>query len=182
MARWLSALAIGALAALWAAIPAEASCAGPPVLSDQLDAAKVVFVGTVVSTTDGGRLARVKVEGIWKGPSLPVHVQVSGSPAAGSSAVTTVDRKYVAGQRYLFVPVNDQSPFQDNSCTATQPYTSSLAAYSPADPRQPDATAASDPEPDGYSWLPLTVVVIVVLMLAAAASTVIFLRRGIQEA
>jgi hypothetical protein len=109
-------------------------------------------------------------------------VQVSGSPAAGSSAVTTVDRTYVVGQRYLFVPVNDRSPFQDNSCTATQPYTSSLAAYAPADPRAPDATATSDPEPDGSRWLALTAVVIVVLMLAAAASTVIFLRSGIREA
>jgi hypothetical protein len=155
---------------------AQASCAGPPVLSAQLEAATVAFVGTVVATTDGGRQARVRVESIWKGPSLPLYVDVYGSPASGTNAATSVDRTYQVGQKYLFVPVDDQRPFQDNDCTATQPYTTSVAGYAPADPRTPDPRAASDPELPGGSLLPLAILgaILIVGLLAAA---VIVLRR-----
>ncbi len=129
-------------------ITATASCAivtgGDPIVS-----APLVFVGTVISTGDGGRRARVRVESIWYGQHLPTYLEVSGSPVSGSAA-TSVDRTYQAGQRYLFVPEVGtgpiqsplqgplQGPLMDNACSATQPFTAALAAQAPASAFPPD--------------------------------------------
>lgn len=97
-----------------------------------LATAAVVFVGNVVSTTNGGREATVKVESIWRGPSLLTYARVIGTPDRAAQA-TSVGRTYEVGRRYLFVPQNSSPPFQDNNCSATQPYTSALASQAPAD-------------------------------------------------
>jgi hypothetical protein len=99
----------------------------------------VVFVGTVTSTSYAGRKATVLVETIWYGPDLPAQVEVIGSPAL--NAATSVDRSFQQGARYLFVPTNNQSPFQDNACSATQPYTPEIAAYKPEGAREVHAPA-----------------------------------------
>jgi hypothetical protein len=157
---------------------ANASCARPPGLPVQIDEARVVFVGAVVATTDRGRHARVKVESIWKGPGLPMYVDVSGSPVSGPNTFSSIDRTYQVGQRYLFVPANDQRPIQDNICSATQLYTNSLAAYAPADARGPDPATASDPEQPGTSWLWAAAVVVAVLLAGSAAAVVMRRRRS----
>jgi hypothetical protein len=113
---------------------ALASCAIPSPLPDRLQAARVVFVGTVVGLSDSGRRAQVRVETIWKGPDLPRVVDVVGSPA-GLGGASSIDRTFQADQRYLFVLADERPPFSDNSCSATQPYTAAVAAYAPADAR-----------------------------------------------
>ena len=150
--RWLCAIALASAASLATLSPAAASCAGPPNLAVQLQSAPVAFVGTVVTTADSGRQARVRVESIWKGQVLPLYVDVDGSSVSGSTAVSSVDRHYQVGQRYLFVPVSEQRPFQDNSCTATRAYTSALASYAPAAAGSPDPALASDPELPVGPW------------------------------
>ena len=138
--------------------PVAASCAGPITaagaapLQGQLDGAAVVFVGQVVGTSNSGRVARVKVETVWRGDMIPTYVTVSGTPAGGSAA-TSVDRTFTVGHRYLFAPYSGPSPYQDNSCSPTQEYSASLDALRPANAHPP--TPGSDGlDPTGLAFLP----------------------------
>src|SRR3984893_18975944 len=147
-ARWMAAVIVCGLLVLAGGRPASASCAGggpgSPSLGDQLAAAPVVFVGTVVYTSDQDRVARVKVESVWRGPTMPAYVDVHGSPVSGPFTASSIDRHYQSGTRYLFVPVNANPPFDDNSCSLTQPYTAGLGAYAPSDARAPVPATFSD--------------------------------------
>ncbi|GAC1469682.1 MAG: hypothetical protein PVSMB7_19400 [Chloroflexota bacterium] len=124
--------------------PALASCVGPfgpgsvQALRRVLSTAPVVFVGTVVATTNKSRTATVRVDDIWHGKHVSTMVVVRGSYVVGNGA-TSVDRVFRIGVRYLFVPESStrSSPFQDNSCTATRPYTVALAKYRPAGAHRP---------------------------------------------
>lgn len=120
---------------------AHASCAGyPPTIASQLAAEPVVFVGTVLYTSDADRSARVKVDSIWKGPVLAAFVDVHGeAPGSGPWSASEADHRYQAGARYLFGPLNSASPFEDyGECgTLTQPYTAALAAFQPRNARRP---------------------------------------------
>jgi hypothetical protein len=149
----------------------------PSSLRDQIASARLVFVGTVVSTSDGDRLARVKVESIWKGPDLPAYVDVHGSPVSGQSAASSIDRHYRTGEQDLFVLFSESAPLQDNSCSATQAYTAEIAALAPADARLPAPVTAGYQIQNsaGQYWLP-----IVVAMILAAATSVILLRRSVK--
>jgi hypothetical protein len=159
-------LAMGAFVAISA--DAGASCAGPPSLPDQLATAPLVFVGTVAFTSDNDRVARVRVESIWKGPNLPAYVDVHGSPVSGPFSASSVDRTYRAGERDLFVLFSDRSPFQDNNCSATQIYTTDLAAFAPADARPPAPLTAGDQIQNWTSqyWLQTVIAVLIVTVAA----------------
>lgn len=180
---WLAALlALGAFGVIGTA-GAQASCARltSPSLQEHVAAAPLVFVGTVVSTSDGDRVARVRVESIWKGPDLPAYVDVHGSPASGWGAATSVDRRFRAGERDLFVLFSDRPPYQDNNCSATQPYTAELGALAPDDARPPAPPAAGEQIQYLVTlfWLP---VVIAVLVVAGAALIVRRRWRGSPKA
>lgn len=88
---------------------ALASCA-----TDSPGPSPHAFVGTVVATSEGGRIAEVVQDD-------GVTVTVEGTEAAGwlSDSYSSIDRRYALGGRYEFHPVNDESPFSDNACTAT---------------------------------------------------------------
>lgn len=147
-----------------------ASCVAPPSVPDQIKTAALVFVGTVLYTYDGDRVAHVKVESIWKGPQLPKYVNVHGSPASGAAA-TSVDRHYKAGTRYLFVLYSAEQPLQDNDCTGTQAYTSALAPLKPSDARPPTVGYATDPPvgPQYGGALVILTLVIGAVVFAVAA-------------
>ena len=157
----LSAVLVLALVLAFLTGPAvAASCAGPIAapgaapLKGQLDGAAVVFVGSVVGTSNSDRVARVNVETVWKGEGIPTYVTVSGTPAA-SSAATSVDRTFTVGHRYLFAPYSGPSPYQDNSCSPTQEYSSSLDGLRPSTAHPP--TLGSDGlDPTGLAFLPLS--------------------------
>ncbi len=154
---------------------ASASCAVlPGQIAGSFANASVVFVGTVVSTSNGDREATVKIESIWRGPDMLTYVRVVGTPEPRAQA-TSVDRTYKAGKRYLFVPENSSSPFQDNNCTATQPYTSALASQAPVDARAPQP--GGDPGPPSGINLLLWLGVGMVLLLAVAGVVVWRWRR-----
>ena len=129
---------------------ADASCAiggPPPTVTAKLASADVAFVGVVVYTSDYNRLARVRVESIWKGPRIPAYVDVHGEDiGSGLFSSSEGDHQYQAGQRYLFFPLNDHPPFQDyGDCnSSTEVYTSEVAAYVPADARLPNPPTQVD--------------------------------------
>jgi hypothetical protein len=165
-------LAVGAFVAGSAGV--EASCAGPPSLPDQLATAQLVFVGTVAFTSDNDRIARVRVESVWKGPNLAAYVDVHGSPASTPFSFTSVDRTYRAGERDLFVLFSDRSPFQDNNCSATQIYTTDVARFAPVDARPPAPLTAGD---QVQNWIRQYWLQLVIALLIVTAATILGLRR-----
>ena len=160
-------LALGVLGAI-SATGAQASCARAPSLAEDIDASPMVFVGTVISTSDNDRVAHVSVESIWKGPVLPAYVDVHGSPDLGPFSFSSVDRTYRAGERDIFVLFSDQQPLHDNICSATQPYTAEVAAFAPSNTKLPAPWTAGDQFRDLLSthWLPMVIVVLVIAIVA----------------
>ncbi len=124
---------------------AHASCAVQLPLRTSLAASSVVFTGTVVSVAAGDRVATVLVDEVWKGSALPEQVEVRGGPGDPQS-ITSVDRSFVKGDKYLFVPINEAPPFEDNACTATQEYSPGLENARSLDSSGSDA--GSDPPSD----------------------------------
>ncbi len=144
-----SRILLAALVATGAAPPAAwASCAGPdPSLTERqvlvaaLAVAPVAFVGTVER---GGRVARVRVEEVWLGPELPEIVQVAGGP--GDGGVSSVDRPFEQGRRYLFVPNGRPPSFEDNACTQTRLWEPAL------DDLRPGGVRAAGPVTPAPFW------------------------------
>lgn len=162
------------LSFLAAAVPhaAHASCAPAPSLAARLAAAPVAFVGTVTDTSGSNRLATVHVEEIWKGSVPAAEVQMDGT-VEGTGVVTSADRTYTAGRRYLFLPGTTTSPFRDIDCSGTVPYTPAVAALRPA-----SALAPSTPRDEalGRYWI-LALVGTGVVALAAGLAYAITMRR-----
>ena len=166
-------------------------------LAKGLKDADTVFVGTVDSADDTGRIANVIVESVWKGQA-DEHVQVQGGPG-DPQAMTSVDRGFDVGTRYLFVPVKGNGQvFQDNACTHTQQWNAKLARHAPEDAAavegapptaDPQAEEAADeggladapaepetqPQASNLSWLWITAAVALVVIAAIA---VVLRRRG----
>jgi hypothetical protein len=153
---------------------AQASCAMLPSLQEQISTAPLVFVGTVVLTSDEDRVAHVRVESIWKGPTLSAYVDVHGSPVSELNVHSSVDRTYRAGERDLFVLFSDRAPYQDNSCSATRPYTAEIAAFAPADARPPAPVTAVE---QVQNWLIQYGLPVGVALVVIAAAAFIGLRR-----
>jgi hypothetical protein len=180
MRRLLAAAAISLAMCGGAQSTAYASCgvlpgSGPTTLANQINAAPIAFVGTVVGTANNDRVARVKVESIWKGPVVPTLVTVSGTPDQGSAA-TSVDRTFQVGRRYLFLPFTASSPFQDNSCSATQIYSSRLDSFQPAT-AQPPGPGSAGPDPTASPFASWTLPGITALLIAGAAVWILARRR-----
>jgi hypothetical protein len=153
---------------------AQASGAMLLSLQEQIATAPLVFVGTVVSTSDDDRVAHVRVESIWKGPTLSAYVDVHGSPVSGPNVHSSVDRTYRAGEKDLFVLFSDRAPYQDNSCSGTQPYTAEVAALAPAGARPPAPVTAVE---QVQNWLIEYGLPVGVALVVIAAAAFIGLRR-----
>jgi hypothetical protein len=144
---------------------AAASCAAPVGIPDAIRRADAVVVGTVTATRSRDRIATVSIDEVWKG-NIAGSVEVHGGPT-GDNTMTSVDRTYEVGRRYLifaFEPAAHDSTgsfgarYEDNSCSNTQLWNASLIRYRPssaANPPQaaplptsglPAAPASSDPE------------------------------------
>lgn len=90
--------------------PAAASCA-----TDSPEPSPNAFVGTVIATSKGDRVAEVVTD-----EGATVTVRGTESTSWFSNSYSSVDRRYALGGRYEFHPVNDDSPYSDNDCTATR--------------------------------------------------------------
>jgi hypothetical protein len=162
------------------ATPVDASCASYPLsVSDELSAASVVFVGTVVNTWDASRSARVRVDSIWKGPRLPAFVDVHGeAPGSGPTSGSSGDRRYQTGTQYLFAPLNGTPPFHDYEDCRRQllPYTPAVAAYAPTEPTAPDPTTSGEviANTADQSSLPI---IVGALLVAIVSIVVVYARR-----
>lgn len=159
--------------------PAVADCAPPPPIDVAIADAKTVLVGTVVGLGIDERFAHVAVESIWKGPQLPETVRVVGALDADPEVITSVDRYFQLGGRYIFVLGEVSDPFRDDGCSPTQPMTPAIESLAPADalaplPASPEQPA--DSSRDGWV-MPVVVGVPLIAALALAASVVIRRRR-----
>lgn len=165
----LSLLGAAVVATLTPSI-AGASCAGVVSVQDSVRSAPTVFVGTVLDVSNGGRVATVRVDDVWRGRGIAASVDVVGSPDLNAAA-TSVDRTYAAGSQYLFVPDGGgPQHFSDNNCTATQIYAGTLAALRPA-----SAPGAPVRVP---STFPLSLVLVVAgLVLLGGVGTAVILGR-----
>jgi len=118
--RPLLAMALMAATVIIAAGPASAQCSSNVAAERAMVNATAVFVGEVISTSDGGRVAKVRVTSIWKGRDLPATVEVRGASEPGGPASAT-DRRFETGTTYLVIPENTREPFLATACSATQP-------------------------------------------------------------
>jgi hypothetical protein len=130
------AASVAALALVLTPSAALADCMMPPPVQEAAQSAEIVFVGTVVETTNRNSWASVTVDEVWRGPDQLAQVVVKGGP--GGNAVSSVDRSFQAGTKYLFFPYLDETGnLADNACTNTVEWSADLAQLRPADARQP---------------------------------------------
>lgn len=151
--RALVAMSLVATAALIATPGiALADCMAPPAFDAAVETADIIVVGTVTEVVNAKRWATVSVEEIWRGPDLPATLLIKGGPDA--NAASSVDRSFEVGQRYVFFPyvAVDTEPLPgvaagglaDNSCTSTQVWDDSMAAFRPADARMGEVSNEGD--------------------------------------
>jgi hypothetical protein len=171
-------MALTALAVLGAPDVALADCAAPPPLEQAINAADIVFVGTVTSTANGNRWATVAVKEVWRGPDQPPIVLVKGGP--GGNTATSVDRSFETGATYLFTPFRDgDGSLSDNSCSSTTLMSEAVAPLRPALTRTPTGAA---PEAPGFDFGGLIGPIGVAVIVAGVLLLVGLLARGRQDA
>jgi hypothetical protein len=137
----------------------------------------------VTATRSHNRIATVAVDAVWKG-DVANSLEVFGVPDR-DDALTTVDRTYDIGARYLilaFEPAAHGSPgtfgghYEDNACSGTQPWSDKLAEFRPATVTTvPPATSSASSAPNvqrtqstGSSpWFVVAVAVIIGIVVAA---------------
>jgi hypothetical protein len=147
IARRRGPLLVGLLALVALAAPAGvlAKCVPTPVGAVPWTEADAVFVGTVTSVANGERWATVAVEEVWHGPDQPTEVIVRGGP---EDSMTSVDRTYAVGIRYIFAVTVEDGALLDNSCSGTTPADEvDLGAVRPAEIRTPGTETAASGQP-----------------------------------
>ncbi|HXG25310.1 MAG TPA: hypothetical protein VNL94_00440 [Candidatus Binatia bacterium] len=180
--RVASALALGGLlGGLLLAAPATvlADCAPPPSIEEALETHDIVFVGTVEDTAEQNRWAVVTVEEVWRGPDQPRTVVIKGG--LGGNMMSSVDRFFEVGERYLFFPsVDPPNGLADNACSSTTQFREDLARLRPADARPPidEASTAGAGAFDLDALLPFAAVGVVFVILLGVG----LLARGRVEA
>lgn len=114
--------------------PARASCIFGGPYPQRLDDSPLVFVGTVIATSNGDRNVTVTVEEVWKGAGISGTVEIHGG-AQQENTYTSVDRTYENGTRYLFAPykLSPKGIYLDNACTPTRTWGDKLERLRPDD-------------------------------------------------
>jgi len=104
-------VAVLIIGAVGGAPAAYASCA------TEATASPYAFIGTVISTAKKDHVATVIID---NGRRVTVLGTEGGDWFSGFSST---DRRYALGGRYEFHPINAESPYVDNICTATHQLT-----------------------------------------------------------
>lgn len=167
MARRRAVVVLGVMSvsALLSVAPAAADCMiDERPVEQQIADAEIVFVGTVADL-QFETTAQFQVEEVWKG-TVPADAVVLGGPGE-PGVVTSVDRFWTVGQRYLVFPQAEGGQLRDNSCTPTREWTEDLAAARPADVTTPQASAPAETD-----RTPLIVAAVAVLLVGAVGATV----------
>ena len=171
----LVAVVVIALGIWWMPATAAASCGGWPTIAAHLNAGDIVFVGTVAELADLNRTALVDVEEIWQGPEVSAQVTVHAGTGDPNS-MSSVDRFYRAGVRYLFAVRVVDGELRDDACSATQEWSDDLALDRPVTAATPDAGPSS--EVGGEFNVPIAVLVAGLgLALLVGISAVAFRSR-----
>ncbi len=153
-------------------MPAAASCAPPHPIEEALSGSDSVFVGTVVGLANGNRIATFAVDEVWRGPDLPARTVVRGSPE--ENGITSVDRSWEAGGKYLVFAAVVNGDLADNACSNTQIWSDDLAARRPSDARAPTDSGDSG-SPGG---LPSTLLLAVGMLAAIGLVSVLVFRKA----
>jgi len=128
----------------------------------------------VDSVTNLDRWATVHVEEVWSDDDLEEWIHVRGSiyppqdPFGIFATVSSGDKSYSTGSRYLFFPAIRDGHLFDDECGATVLWDQSLEALRPATAHPP----APGPMPTSIPWLPLLAGGVVL-----GAVVLVFLRR-----
>lgn len=163
---------------------AAASCAvDERSLEQQITEAPIVFVGTATDTSSNGGVATFLVEEQWKGQDELDTVTVRGGGEGGT--VTSVDRYFQAGARYLVFPLAEGAELVDNSCTPTREWTADLGDVRPASARvvSADGGGSGGSAGDGAAGAPVSTIAvagIAVLVGLAAAGALLARRRSMR--
>jgi hypothetical protein len=123
---------------------AVASCAADPTMRRAITDARLLFVGTVVDTTNSDRWALVDVEEVWKGTDVPPRVSIKAGPrnAWPFMSMSSTDRHFREDTRYLFFPYGREgAEMQDNDCTSTTVYGPRLDRFRPEVTFEPTGVA-----------------------------------------
>ena len=163
---------------------AYASCVEPPPIGRAVDEGDIVFVGTVTAVTNSDRWATVAVEEIWKGGDIDPVVEIKAGPAdppGQISAVSSVDRTFQDGERYLFFPYRTKfGTLRDSSCSNTTRFTPELERFRPASAREPfEVNGSNDVVEPNRWWVPFVIGAPGVVVLGLAL--VVFARRRVTD-
>jgi hypothetical protein len=150
--------------------PSWGSCLPPPPFEESLAKTDLVFVGTAVDVGNGSRWATFTVEEIWKGDPGGARVEVRG---AERDAVTSIDRTYRRGGRYLVFAMRSGGAWQDNSCSATQPYGEEVQRLRPESVRP----AKPGPAPEEGGGVKAGTVVFGAVLLVLVGGGFLVVRR-----
>ena len=163
-----------ALALVLTPSSALADCMMPAPVQEAAQKAEVLFVGTVTETTKRNTWASVAVEEVWRGPDLPATVVVKGG--SGGDGMSSVDRSFQAGVKYLFFPyATEGGDLADNTCTNTVEWSPDLEGVRPASVRQP---LGGNEEPGGFYLAGVVAPLGVALLVAGALLVTGLLARG----
>ena len=96
-----------------------------------------------------------------------------------TNSYSSDDRRYALGGRYEFHPLNDETPYRDNACTATRQVAGPELAPTEVRPEHLPAWLPVDEQagPVGYVLFTATVAV-----PAAVAAGALWLRRRTRQA
>lgn len=151
-----------------------ADCMMPAPVQEAAQTADIVFVGTVTETANRNSWASVAVEEVWRGPDMPARVVVKGG--SGGDGISSVDRSFQPGARYLFFPyASEQGDLADNSCTNTMEWSDDLEKIRPASVRQP---LGANHEESGFDVGALVAPLGVALLVGGALLLTGLLARG----
>lgn len=168
MARLLAVALLTTLVALLAAVPSWASCVEDErPLEERIEEATHVWKGTVTGSQEGGRVAIVQVEEVWKGEGPDgERVRI----LADSEEPTSTDRTWTVDQTYLIFPrPEEDGEWHDSACSATREWSGDLASLRPTGAGTA-ATGGEEEEPDsGPRSLVLVAIFAGVLGLAGLA-------------
>ena len=169
-----TAVALALLGAVLAGFdaPAGASCLPTPSIEESIQAADLVFVGTVVELNNRNRLATFTLEEIWKGDPGRPRLDVRGGPPGG--AASSVDRTFEIDTRYLVFASQGELHWEDNACSATRVYDESLDRYRPEFAR---TVATVDNSTEGGRGIKAGTFVFAAVVLLVAVGGYLIVRR-----
>lgn len=142
-------------------------------MESSLRVAPIAFVGTVKATRNNDRIASFDVEEIWRGPNLADPIEVSGGPE-DPNAVSSVDRTWEIGTRYLVLPTADSAgELTDSACSPTSVYKPEFDALRPA-----SAHAPQGPPTSGVPGAtPIAAIFLVILVLGSIGGFFLYRTR-----